>query len=151
MRVTQYWRDTRLRLIVEGRRKIAVRLGKTLWPEAQKRTYILYEVCAFSEGGILPTEPVRIMQRTSEEGFAKKENPVAFSLGEEGLTWLGKYDISIEDLLAGNTGTKKETKLEKTKKLILDLMSKRKVMCLEELEAELRAYRISARTERDTR
>lgn len=88
--------------------------------------YTLQSMCVLRRG-ILPTESVRIMQRTSEEGFAKKENPVAFSLGEEGLTWLGKYDISIEDLLAGNTGTKKETKLEKTKKLILDLLSKRKV------------------------
>ena len=31
---------------------------------------------------------------------------------------MGEYDISIDDLLAGNTGTKKETKLEK---LILNI------------------------------
>ena len=61
------------------------------------------------------------------------------------------YDISIDDLLAGNTGTKKESKLEKAKKLILELLGKRKMMCLEELEAELQAYEISARTGRDAR
>ena len=44
----------------------------------------------------------------SAKGFScKKENPVAFSLGEEGLKWLGEYDISIEDLLMGKAGTKK--------------------------------------------
>ena len=71
-----------------------------------------------------------------KDSLAKKENPVAFSLGEEGLKWLGEYDISIEDLLMGKAGTKKETKLEKAQKLILELLTKRKVMCLEELEAE---------------
>lgn len=64
---------------------------------------------------------------------------------------MGEYDISIDDLLAGNTGTKKETKLEKAKKLILELLGKKKMMCLEELEAELQAYEISARTGRDAR
>ena len=38
---------------------------------------------------------------------------------------MGEYDISIDDLLAGNTGTKKETKLEKAKKLILELLGKK--------------------------
>lgn len=58
---------------------------------------------------------------------------------------------SIEDLLMGKAGTKKETKLEKAQKLILELLTKRKVMCLEELEAELLAYGISSRTGRDAR
>ena len=86
-----------------------------------------------------------------KDSLAKKENPVAFSLGEGGLKWLGEYDISIEDLLMGKAGTKKETKLEKAQKLILELLTKRKVMCLEELEAELLAYGISSRTGRDAR
>ena len=51
----------------------------------------------------------------------------------------------------GKAGTKKETKLEKAQKLILELLSKRKMMCLEELEAELLAYGISSRTGRDAR
>ena len=63
-----------------------------------------------------------------KDSLAKKENPVAFSLSDEGLIWMGEYDISIDDLLAGNTGTKKETKLEKAKKLILELLGKRKMM-----------------------
>lgn len=86
-----------------------------------------------------------------KDSLEKKENPVAFSLRDDGLVWMGEYDISIDDLLAGNTGTKKETKLEKAKKLILELLGKRKMMCLEELEAELQAYEISARTGRDAR
>lgn len=95
-------------------------------------------------------QDIRVVYQ-QKDSLAKKENPVAFSLGEEGLTWLGEYEISIEDLLMGKAGTKKETKLEKAQKLILELLSKRKVMCLEELEAELLAYGISSRTGRDVR
>lgn len=95
-------------------------------------------------------QDIRVVYQ-QKDSLAKKENPVTFSLGEDGLTWIGEYDISIEDLLAGNTGTKKETKMEKAQKLILDLLNKRKAMCLEELEAELLAYGISARTGRDAR
>ena len=95
-------------------------------------------------------QDVRVVYQ-QKDSLAKKENPVAFSLGEEGLKWLGEYDISIEDLLMGKAGTKKETKLEKAQKLILELLTKRKVMCLEELEAELLAYGISSRTGRDAR
>lgn len=95
-------------------------------------------------------QDIRVVYQ-QKDSLAKKENPVAFSLGEEGLNWLGEYDISIEDLLMGKAGTKKETKLEKAQKLILELLTKRKVMCLEELEAELLAYGISSRTGRDAR
>ena len=87
-------------------------------------------------------QDIRVVYQ-QKDSLAKKENPVAFSLGEEGLKWLGEYDISIEDLLMGRAGTKKE--------LILELLTKRKVMCLEELEAELLAYGISSRTGRDVR
>lgn len=95
-------------------------------------------------------QDIRVVYQ-QKDSLAKKENPVAFSLGEEGLKWLGEYDISIEDLLMGKAGTKKETKLEKAQKLILELLNKRKVMCLEELEAELLAYGISSRTGRGAR
>lgn len=37
----------------------------------------------------------------------------------KGLTWLGEYEIAIEDLLTGKAGMKKETKLEKAQQLIL--------------------------------
>ena len=73
-------------------------------------------------------QDIRVVYQ-QKDSLAKKENPVAFSLGEEGLKWLGEYDISIEDLLMGKAGTKKETKLEKAQKLILELLTKRKVMC----------------------
>ena len=96
------------------------------------------------------SQDIRVVYQ-QKDSLAKKENPVAFSLSDEGLIWMGEYDISIDDLLAGNNGTKKETKLEKAKKLILELLGKRKMMCLKELEAELQAYEISARTGRDAR
>ena len=93
------------------------------------------------------SQDIRVVYQ-QKDSLAKKENPVAFSLSDEGLIWMAEYDISIDDLLAGNTGTRKETKLEKAKKLILELLGKRKIMCL---EAELQAYEISARTGRDAR
>ena len=49
-----------------------------------------------------------------KDSLAKKENPVAFSLGEEGLKWLGEYDISIERCQWGKQ--EKETKLKKAQK-----------------------------------
>ena len=73
------------------------------------------------------SQDIRVVYQ-QKDSLAKKENPVAFSLSDEGLIWMGEYDISIDDLLAGNTGTKKETKLEKAKKLILELLGKRKMM-----------------------
>ena len=72
-------------------------------------------------------QDIRVVYQ-QKDSLVKKENPVAFSLGEEGLKWLGEYDISIEDLLMGKAGTKKETKLEKAQKLILELLTKRKVI-----------------------
>ena len=96
------------------------------------------------------SQDIRVVYQ-QKDSLAKKENPVAFALSDEGLIWMAEYDISIDDLLAGNTGTRKETKLEKAKKLILELLGKSKIMCLEELEAELQAYEISARTGRDAR
>ena len=51
----------------------------------------------------------------------------------------------------GKAGTKKETKLEKAQKLILELLTKRKVMCLEELEAEQQKNGISSRTKKNAR
>ena len=71
------------------------------------------------------SQDIRVVYQ-QKDSLAKKENPVAFSLSDEGVIWMGEYDISIDDLLAGNTGTKKETKLEKAKKLILELLGKGK-------------------------
>ena len=105
---------------------------------------------ALKQAKLEKEQDIRVVYQ-QKDSLAKKENPVAFSLGEEGLKWLGEYDISIEDLLMGKAGTKKETKLEKEQKLILELLTKRKVMCLEELEAELLAYGISSKTGRDAR
>ena len=55
-----------------------------------------------------------------KDSLAKKENPVAFSLSDDGLVWMGEYDISIDDLLAGNTGTKKRRNWKKPKSLFLN-------------------------------
>ena len=127
---------------------------------AKKKTFqeytkeALYEIekteAALKQAKLEKEQDIRVVYQ-QKDSLAKKENPVAFSLGEEGLKWLGEYDISIEDLLMGKAGTKKETKLEKEQKLILELLTKRKVMCLEELEAELLAYGISSKTGRDAR
>ncbi len=72
------------------------------------------------------SQDIRVVYQ-QKDSLAKKENPVAFALSDEGLIWMAEYDISIDDLLAGNTGTRKETKLEKAKKLILELLEKGKL------------------------
>ena len=61
--------------------------------------------------------------------------------------------LTALDTLESNAGkvAALSAKLEKAQKLILELLTKRKVMCLEELEAELLAYGISSRTGRDAR
>ena len=51
-------------------------------------------------------QDIRVVYQ-QKDSLAKKENPVAFSLGEEGLKWLGEYDISIEDLLSGESRNEK--------------------------------------------
>ena len=50
-----------------------------------------------------------------KDSLAMKEDPVAFSLSEEGLTWIGNYKITADELLSDGKGEIKETKLDMAK------------------------------------
>ena len=54
-----------------------------------------------------------------KSSLAPPGQSLAFSLGDEkGFRWIGAYDISAEELLAGGEGSKTELKQEQAAKLI---------------------------------
>lgn len=68
-----------------------------------------------------PTTRVIVHEKSS---LAPPGQALAFSLGDQkGFRWIGAYDISAEDLLAGGEGTKAELKQEQAVKLIYELLS----------------------------
>ena len=79
------------------------------------------------------------------------ENPLtlAFSLGEQkGFRWIGAYDISAEDLLAGGEGSKAELKQEQAIKLIYEFLADGKKVSIAEINKEAIERGISERTVR---
>lgn len=77
---------------------------------------------------------------------------LAFSLGDQkGFRWIGAYDISAEDLLAGGEGTKTELKQEQAMKLIYELLSDGREVSVAELNKEAIERGISERTVRMVR
>ena len=77
---------------------------------------------------------------------------LAFSLGDQkGFRWIGAYDISAEDLLAGGEGTKAELKQEQAMKLIYEFLSDGREVSVAELNKEAIERGISERTVRMVR
>lgn len=71
-------------------------------------------------GKVKDNQDVRVLLHT-KSSLAPAGSPLAFSLTEEdGFTWLGEYDISEDDLLAGNPGS---NKLNQAMELINALVS----------------------------
>lgn len=74
---------------------------------------------------------------------------LAFSLGDEkGFRWIGAYDISAEDLLAGGEGSKTELKQEQAVKLIEEFLSEGRKVSIAEINKEATERGISERTVR---
>lgn len=72
---------------------------------------------------------------------------LAFSLGDQkGFLWIGAYDISAEDLLAGGQGTKTELKQEHAVKLIYEILSDGRETSVAEINKEAMERGISERT-----
>ncbi len=86
-----------------------------------------------------------------KDSLAMKEDPVAFSLSEEGLTWIGTYKITADELLSGGKGVIKETKLDMAKRLIVEILSKYPRMALDDIYKKLKVHKISERTVRDAK
>ena len=85
-------------------------------------------------------------------GKVKDGQALAFSLGDQkGFRWIGAYDISAEDLLAGGEGTKTELKQEQAMKLIYELLSDGREVSVAELNKEAIERGISERTVRMVR
>lgn len=93
---------------------------------------------------------IRVVIQT-KSSLAPKPTPVAFSLENDNLEWIGEYEITEQELMSGKAGTQKETKLYQAIKLIRKLLTERKVMYVTDLDAEGRHLKISDRTMRDAR
>lgn len=84
-----------------------------------------------------------------KSSLAPPGQALAFSLGDQkGFRWIGAYDISAEDLLAGGEGTKAELKQEQAMKLIYELLSEGRAVSMADLNKEAIERGISERTVR---
>ena len=93
-----------------------------------------------------PTTRVLIHEKSS---LAPPGQSLAFSLGDEkGFEWIGAYDITADELLAGTDTAKAESKTAQAKMLILELLADGKKMPSAELEKAVNDRGISSRTMR---
>ena len=96
-----------------------------------------------------PTTRVIVHEKSS---LAPPGQALAFSLGDQkGFRWIGAYDISAEDLLAGGEGTKAELKQEQAMKLIYEFLSDGRQVSVADLNKEAIERGISERTVRMVR
>ena len=70
-----------------------------------------------------------------KSSLAPPGQSLAFSLGDEkGFEWIGAYDITADELLAGTDTAKTESKTAQAQMLILELLADGKRMPSAELE-----------------
>ena len=75
-----------------------------------------------------PTTRVLIHEKSS---LAPPGQSLAFSLGDEkGFEWIGAYDITADELLAGTDTAKTESKTAQAQMLILELLADGKRMAV---------------------
>lgn len=99
--------------------------------------------------GKVKTDPTTRVIVHEKSSLATPGQSLAFSLGDEkGFRWIGAYDISAEDLLAGGEGNKTELKQELAVKLITEFLAEGKKVSIAEINAEARERGISERTVR---
>ena len=99
--------------------------------------------------GKVKTDPTTRVIVHEKSSLAPPGQSLAFSLGDEkGFQWIGAYDISAEDLLAGGEGSKTELKQELAVKLITEFLAEGKKVSIAEINAEARERGISERTVR---
>ncbi len=84
-----------------------------------------------------------------KSSLAPPGQSLAFSLGDEkGFEWIGAYDITADELLAGTDTAKTESKTAQAQMLILELLANGKRMPSAELEKAVNERGISSRTMR---
>ena len=99
--------------------------------------------------GKVKTDPTTRVIVHEKSSLAPPGQSLAFSLGDEkGFRWIGAYDISAEDLLAGGEGSKTELKQEQAVKLIDEFLSEGKKVSIAEINKEATERGISERTVR---
>ena len=99
--------------------------------------------------GKVKTDPTTRVIVHEKSSLAPPGQSLAFSLGDEkGFRWIGAYDISAEDLLAGGEGSKTELKQELAVRLITEFLAEGKKVSIAEINAEARERGISERTVR---
>ena len=99
--------------------------------------------------GKVKTDPTTRVIVHEKSSLAPPGQSLAFSLGDEkGFRWIGAYDISAEDLLAGGEGSKTELKQEQAVKLIDEFLSEGKKVSIAEINKEAAERGISERTVR---
>ena len=99
--------------------------------------------------GKVKTDPTTRVIVHEKSSLAPPGQSLAFSLGDEkGFRWIGAYDISAEDLLAGGEGSKTELKQEQAVKLIEEFLSEGKKVSIAEINKEAAERGISERTVR---
>lgn len=86
-----------------------------------------------------------------KDSLAPAESPVTFTLENVKVTWVGEYDITAEQLMIGNEGKKRETKLDAAMRIMKKLLSERKWMYVSDLNDTLKREQISPRTASDAR
>jgi hypothetical protein len=99
--------------------------------------------------GKVRTDPTTWVIVHEKSSLAPPGQSLAFSLGDEkGFPWIGAYDISAEDLLAGGEGSKTELKQEQAVKLIDEFLSEGRKVSIAEINKEAAERGISERTVR---
>lgn len=93
---------------------------------------------------------VRVVIQT-KSSLAPKPTPVALTLENSKLEWIGEYEITEQELMSGKAGKQKETKLEQAMKLIRRILTTRNLMYVADLDTEGKKLKISDRTMRDAR
>lgn len=102
--------------------------------------------------GKVKDDPITRVIVHEKSSLAPPGQALAFSLGDQkGFRWIGAYDISAEDLLAGGERTKAELKQEQAMKLIYEFLSDGREISVAELNKEAIERGISERTVRMVR
>lgn len=102
--------------------------------------------------GKLKNEPNTRVMIQEKSSLAPPGASLAFTLDEEkGFQWIGEYEITADELLAGVENRRSEKKVETAEKLLLDLLAdgKRAYNC--DIEREGEKLHISSRTLRDAK
>ena len=94
-------------------------------------------------GRIKDNPTIRVMAQI-KSSLAPEGEPIAFELNKEtGFRFIGKYDISIDDLLNGVATT---SKLEQAEKLLQDMLSDGSAIKQKQLHQQAKIRNISERT-----